>query len=1216
MSTTDPSFSAIQSAIRALWPPDAMTDVQIEPAVGMLLLKLPTDVAAFAVFNGNPREEFRKIYGSFRRLYRENSRTWDERTLSFVACRSSDDREDDRFYAALEADPLFCRKYVIRAHDTASAQREELLRLPFLPLAPDGEDGVQRPQPAQDLLQSVGISSSFARNLVEPGKRAADRIARDLRDGHESLPAPLSRPSAAGLSVTTPRAASKLATLTVEGFRAYRDAQTFDLDASVIVLYGPNGLGKTSLFDAIDYACTGRVGRLCKTRRSQSDFARIASHLDKTPGSGSVVLTLKGHDANSPARQIQRSTGDWGTAWIDGQESDRKAVIHTITQAQWLDIVPRLPNLESLFRATHLFSQGEQELLAEFQKSSIIPEAFVSETLSLQDYSAGLAKVKQVVAELSKHEKIIEQDSTRLREEALALTTALTEASEPGSTEPTPIDSAIADLREEMRSSSVQLEALPVVATVDTYAEWHEVAMSRGLSYDERGRLAQTLRDTLRAHQEQIREQTEVQTQLDNIARELAEIAGEDRAVAQRLELAATTLKDTEAQRQEVENRLRDLRSASKALSELADLSRQMAALTVERDRHASVRADIDSRVSDGQSALSKAVADLSEAERRVQSKRSELAKIQGLLEELPQRAEDRSLAADINRRILDAREELLDAKRRCEHAKKGLHSARRARELREPEYERAIAAQAEIETLLDSIQRHVHDDSCPLCGSQFESVDKLLASIRRRRESTSQYSDFTTDYQRLVEAESQATDRLRVGAAEVAMAEQAVEELQGTLQATNQRLQSFDDHVGSALGECHQDVVELREVLERRQEAISDDVRSGEAVAETARVHLTALQSSLAEDTARRKLSQDRLGELECAIQDIADSKRALTAQVDLTLPGVEDVESALAEETGTVEGSRDDLTVLVRRLRAERQASGDAAAALSKRRQTLSETRRQLVVTLGKLNEANSSFRQKLRDLGASDDGDRLDRVIRKETGRSDAIRAVAAKGRIVVEALRAKALRKRLLETRQQLERVGDESGACEELLDRVRAAVAVCKSIEALLKRERESAIEKHIAAYGPLITMIQQRLRSVYGFGEVQLEAHGGEARVRVEWRNKSVQVPPSDFFSESQKQILMLSIFVAGSLRQNWSGFAPVLLDDPVTHFDDLNSYAFVELIRGMVATAPYRWQFVVSTCEQRLFDLMRRKFSRLAPGAIFYEFLGMTKRGPIIERR
>jgi exonuclease SbcC len=96
----------------------------------------------------------------------------------------------------------------------------------------------------------------------------------------------------------------------------------------------------------------------------------------------------------------------------------------------------------------------------------------------------------------------------------------------------------------------------------------------------------------------------------------------------------------------------------------------------------------------------------------------------------------------------------------------------------------------------------------------------------------------------------------------------------------------------------------------------------------------------------------------------------------------------------------------------------------------------------------------------------------------------------------------------------------------------------------------------------------------------------------------------------------MLSIFLAGGFWQNWSGFAPVLLDDPVTHFDDLNAYGFVELVRGIIATSPNEWQFIISTCEERLFDLMQKKFSRLPSGAIFYEFLGMSERGPIVERR
>ena len=45
---------------------------------------------------------------------------------------------------------------------------------------------------------------------------------------------------------------------------------------------------------------------------------------------------------------------------------------------------------------------------------------------------------------------------------------------------------------------------------------------------------------------------------------------------------------------------------------------------------------------------------------------------------------------------------------------------------------------------------------------------------------------------------------------------------------------------------------------------------------------------------------------------------------------------------------------------------------------------------------------------------------------------------------------------------------------------------------------------------------------------------------------KEGQFKPSKYFSDSQKQILMLSIFLAGRITQTWSGFAPILMAYPI----------------------------------------------------------------------
>ena len=106
-----------------------------------------------------------------------------------------------------------------------------------------------------------------------------------------------------------------------------------------------------------------------------------------------------------------------------------------------------------------------------------------------------------------------------------------------------------------------------------------------------------------------------------------------------------------------------------------------------------------------------------------------------------------------------------------------------------------------------------------------------------------------------------------------------------------------------------------------------------------------------------------------------------------------------------------------------------------------------------------------------------------------------------------------------------------------------------------------------------------------------------------------------DYFSDSQNQILMLSLFLAAGRTQTWSSFAPILMDDPITHFDDLNAYAFVELVRGLVDDAKGNRQFIISTCDENLWDLFRQRFSSLNGKAIMYKFVAIGDGGPIVKR-
>ena len=170
--------------------------------------------------------------------------------------------------------------------------------------------------------------------------------------------------------------------------------------------------------------------------------------------------------------------------------------------------------------------------------------------------------------------------------------------------------------------------------------------------------------------------------------------------------------------------------------------------------------------------------------------------------------------------------------------------------------------------------------------------------------------------------------------------------------------------------------------------------------------------------------------------------------------------------------------------------------------------------------------------------------------------------------------------------------------------------ICRKLELLKNR----VLKEYTERYGPLTSTIQRRLRSVYGFGDIGIYPEKGEIAVRVE-RKEEKNISPSDYFSESQIQIVMLSLFMSATLTQTWSSFAPILLYDPVEHFDDLNAYSLLDLIRGLVKEPGKQRQFIISTCEDRLFRLMLQKFRKMNGNVIFYVFESIGENGPKIKR-
>lgn len=369
---------------------EVTTESRVTDHAPMIFMWMAHLMAGFAFSNGDTSASYRKLFASFKEYYAENRKRLDVLELSFVFCVRPDLPNLEAFCSEVETDVCFCRKFVI---PLAESLDRSFGRLPFLPLVL-GTEGLRRPPSAQTYMRQCGVPASLAKYLAVPHRRGAENIVKDCLDESSNW-----SPVLAGQSQTKMLAGEsqhededwvRLDAVTIQSFRAYRRRQVFDLGRSVTVLYGPNGFGKTSFFDAVDFAATGGVGRLGLSA-STDRFARAVAHLDGKPEEASVALRFS---ANGVARRISRRVASRAQASLDGSSYDRKRALAEVTGA--LEASDRVEHLVNLFRATHFFSQGDPELGKGFDRDCALPPQVVSHMLAFDDYANARRKAFQV----------------------------------------------------------------------------------------------------------------------------------------------------------------------------------------------------------------------------------------------------------------------------------------------------------------------------------------------------------------------------------------------------------------------------------------------------------------------------------------------------------------------------------------------------------------------------------------------------------------------------------------------------------------------------------------------------------------------------------------------------------------------------------------------------------------------------------------------------
>ncbi len=1173
----------------------------------LLLLTMPQLVAGFGFTRLDLSGGYSKLYGAFRRAYAAHRIEWDDLDLAFVLCVPEDIAGLHAFGSRVETDVFFCRKYVIAMNGQVGAS---LARLPFLPLFTERGVAV-RPPSAQTFLQQSGVPPVLARYLVKKGERGARSVFDECVEGSfGELPTPERSPRG-GVQLTPMEEpdAIRILSISVEGFRAYRQRREFSFGEDLTILFGPNGFGKTSVFDAIDFAFTGEIGRL--QTRSEERFRRVASHLDSQNGDSGVTLTV---GINGEARRLVRRVTDRKRAELDGISLDRKATLEALTGWRGPS-ADRIENMVSLFRATHLFSQEDQELAQEFQSSCRLSSQVVARLLAYEDYHATVAKVSEVCDIATKEIRVADHEIEEIarqgeaeHEELEALGRVLPEES--GSDDLSRLVDSIGE-----RIAAVGIELTSVEPKLESVRSWRASLETRSSSLDKRSQALRACVSLLEELPRQRQALVRAKRRLESVSSQVAGARKRTSELGDRCREKEGRIDQMRARLTYLDERLETLAWVERTKGAHATLKAEVESLSDQLDEKTR---DLE-HLGDMEKSLSKR---LDDRERRKTSlalalaeKRSELRRGHTILEGMEGWQAKRKRLRTIREKEAGLRNAVMDGWRSTERLQAVLQA--------EEEKERRLAAEiaifeekhGELNELIGTLEDHIEDGVCPTCGQDHGSRRQLLERI-----STHLGQEVATDERVSRDSARERIEELRSSIEEVEESENVAsreladlgeerDSFVGEVEAFEGQMAEFAMLVGSdpdmardgVAAQCSQ----LERQCEERTAELAGEAEESESARrqwETTNRSLRRMQDEITELNGRLEVATRRLERL---VEDprnqgdvgVVSAVEKVREQRNSTETEVASTRKLFEEEGKSLRSDQEARGVCETELAASEAESNALVGEIAKLSARCLEIESQLTANDVDTGEDQEVVLDRARTIG-------------KEASLIDALIEDVANAELVIDAATTRAAYRRL-----QSRLAGHRSATLELISRRDGYArwLEYFREVMALVTSEQDKAISRFTKEYGPRTSIIQRRLRSVYGFDDIEIRSEGSSILVRVLRGGKVLR--PTDYFSQSQQQTLLLGLFLTACVSQNWSGLAPVFLDDPVAHFDDLNVFAFLDLMDGMLNDrGAGKRQLVVSTCDHKFLELAREKFAYRGERVKYYSFEGIGEDGPVVQ--
>lgn len=203
----------------------------------------------------------------------------------------------------------------------------------------------------------------------------------------------------------------------------------------------------------------------------------------------------------------------------------------------------------------------------------------------------------------------------------------------------------------------------------------------------------------------------------------------------------------------------------------------------------------------------------------------------------------------------------------------------------------------------------------------------------------------------------------------------------------------------------------------------------------------------------------------------------------------------------------------------------------------------------------------------------------------------------------------------ENRSVRQRIEEYQAKIQDL-EKQKSNLKKAKDSGAKLRREFPKALKELLVENldVELFNKIYKSLSPHRRFEIIDFDVDVNRNRVGIHFNAKhsKISARPEFLFSSAQLNTFGICMFLSMALRQNWLDLDSILIDDPIQNLDDINVLSFIDFIRGLLDSQTRAKQIILSTHDERFYDLMIRKFQGYKVKAFKFESYGKIVQDPM----